>query len=156
LRVRHGKRQDSKGFLKLVDALAAYEKLDPPTREGKVRIVKDIFDRKLVRLLVAEAHGALVGYALYFYTYSSFLALPTLYLEDLFVLEDERGKGAGKALFMKCVELARRDGCGRMEWSVLTWNRSAIGFYEKLGAKRMDDWYVYRLDRRGLQSLTGD
>jgi len=92
-----------------------------------------------------------VGYALYFYTYSSFVAKPSLYLEDLFVLEEYRKGGVGFALFRRCVREAISKGCGRMEWAVLAWNEKAIKFYEKLGAKRLSDWYVYRLDERALQ-----
>ena len=154
MKVRQGKREDSRAFLGLVDALAAYEKLGPPTRAGKARLVRDIFDRKKVRLLVAEDGKKLVGYALYFFTYSSFLAKPTLYLEDLFVLESERGLGAGKALFRECVRLARKNGCGRMEWAVLTWNSPAIRFYEGMKAKRLSDWYVYRLDERAIDGIS--
>ena len=95
----------------------------------------------------------LVGYALYFYTYSSFLARPSLYLEDLFVLERYRRRGAGFALFRRCVEEAIKRRCGRMEWAVLTWNEKALEFYEKLGAKRLDDWYVYRLDEKSFSRV---
>lgn len=92
----------------------------------------------------------LVGYALYFYSYSSFLARPTLYIEDIFVLEKFRHSGIGLALLKKCAELAARRGCGRMEWSVLTWNKGAIDFYEKLGARRLEEWQTFRLDAKGI------
>lgn len=95
-----------------------------------------------------------VGYALYFYTYSSFLARPTLYLEDIFVLDEFRGSGIGRSLLLRCVKEATRRGCGRMEWSVLNWNRRAMKFYEALGAKRLAEWSVYRLDSRGLGRLS--
>ncbi len=113
----------------------------------------DIFDRKRLNLFVAESRKRIVGYALYFYTYSSFLALPTLYIEDLFVAEEERRSGIGRALFLKCASEAARRGCGRMEWSVLTWNTNAIRFYGKLGARRLDQWVVFRLDAKPLKKL---
>ena len=97
--------------------------------------------------------GKLVGYALYFYTYSSFLARKTLYLEDIFVLESHRGKGIGRDLFVRCVNEAKKNDCGRMEWAVLTWNKNAIEFYEKLGAKRMDEWYTYRLTKDSIDRI---
>ena len=115
-----------------------------------MRLIEDIFGKKKVNLLVAADGRRLVGYALYFYTYSSFVAKPTLYLEDLYVLDEYRKHGIGFSLFRKCVEIALEAGCGRMEWAVLTWNTKALKFYEKLGARRMSDWYVYRLDERAL------
>lgn len=148
--VRRGRKADSKQFVGLLLALADFERLEPPAEAGRRRVLRDVFDKKRVRLFVAARGDKLLGYALYFYTYSSFLAKPTLYLEDLFVLEEHRKEGVGFALFRKCVDEAVARGCGRMEWSVLTWNEKALRFYEKLGAKRLSDWYVYRLDEKGL------
>lgn len=94
----------------------------------------DVFRRKRINLIVAAEEKRLIGYALYFFTYSSFLAKPSLYLEDLFVLGEYRKRGVGFALFRRCVDEAVSNGCGRMEWAVLTWNQKALGFYERLGA----------------------
>lgn len=135
-------------------ALAEFEHLEPPSADGQKRIIADIFEKKRLNLFVAPAQGELVGYALYFYTYSSFLARPTLYLEDLFVLEEHRKKGLGFALFIRCVDEAVKQGCDRMEWAVLGWNRKAIGFYEKLGARRLDEWHFYRLTRDELRQVS--
>jgi len=153
--IRRAKRQDSKGIIELLVALANYEKLEPPDQESRKRIIRDIFSKKMLRSFVASEKGSgkLVGYALYFFTYSSFLARPTLYLEDIFVLEEHRKKGLGRDLFIKCVSEAEKEGCGRMEWSVLTWNKNAIDFYEKLGAKRLDEWYYYRLTADTITAL---
>ncbi|HXW94332.1 MAG TPA: GNAT family N-acetyltransferase [Nitrososphaerales archaeon] len=148
--VRKGRRTDAEQFVGLVLALAEFEHLDPPSMEGRKRLVSDIFRRRKINLLVASDGRRLLGYALYFYTYSSFVAKPTLYLEDLFVLEEYRKLGIGFSLFRRCVEIALAEGCGRMEWAVLTWNSKALRFYEKLGARRMSDWYVYRLDEKAL------
>lgn len=153
--IRKGKRADSEPFLRLLDELADFEHLEPPTREGKERIVQDIFEKKRVNLLVALSGKKQVGYALYFYTYSSFLARPTLYIEDLFVLEDHRRQGLGLALFRRCAEEATKQGCGRMEWSVLDWNKKAIDFYEGLGARRLKEWQVFRLTRDKFASAAG-
>jgi GNAT superfamily N-acetyltransferase len=149
--IRAGRSSDSEGFVRLVLALAEFEKLAPPSPAGRRRLVEDVFRKKRIRLFVAADGEKLVGYALYFYTYSSFVAKPSLYLEDLFVLEEYRKGGVGFALFRRCVREAIAKGCGRMEWAVLTWNEKAIKFYEKLGAKRLSDWNVYRLDERALQ-----
>ncbi|MGP8124785.1 MAG: N-acetyltransferase family protein [Nitrososphaerales archaeon] len=151
--VRRGRRADSAGFLKLLLALAEFEHLEPPSVDGQRRIISDIFEKKRLSLFVALDRGKLVGYALYFYTYSSFLARPTLYLEDLFVLEEHRNKGLGFALLLRCIDEAVKQDCGRMEWAVLGWNKKAIGFYEKLGAKRLTGWHFYRLTRDELKRV---
>ncbi len=149
--IRKATRSDSKSFLKLISAFAKFEDKEPPDEKARNRIIRDIFEKKLARLLVAASGRKLIGYALYFYTYSSFTARPTLYLEDLFVLEDTRRRGLGKALFTKCVEEAINHGCNKMEWAVLPWNRNAIDFYEKLGAKKLD-LLAYELDLSALKS----
>ena len=153
-RVRRGRRSDARKFLDLVQALAEFEHLAPPNSEGRKRIVSDIFDKKRLHLFVALEEKEPVGYALYFFSYSSFLARPTLYLEDLFVLEGHRKKGLGSGLFARCADEAVKQGCGRMEWSVLDWNRKAVQFYERLGAKRLEEWHYYRLTKDQLESLT--
>jgi len=130
----------------LIVGLARFEHLRPPNTKARARLVRDIFDRKLVHVLVARAGKRLVGYALYFYTYSSFLAKPTLYLEDIFVSAQARGTGVGEALFESCLREARGYGCGRMEWQVLEWNKPAMRFYKKLGAERVGDLILYRHD----------
>jgi GNAT superfamily N-acetyltransferase len=151
--VRSARKSDADQFIELVLALAKFEKLEPPSSAGRRRLVDDVFVKKRVRLLVADVSHRLVGYALYFYSYSSFVAKPTLYLEDLYVLEEYRRLGVGFSLFRRCVEQAISDGCGRMEWAVLTWNEKAIRFYEKLGAKRMTEWHTYRLDESSLRKI---
>ncbi|HUH82726.1 MAG TPA: GNAT family N-acetyltransferase [Nitrososphaerales archaeon] len=151
--IRGGRREDKAGFIGLVRALAEFEKLEPPSPSGRRRLVEDVFRKKRIRLFVAADGEKLVGYALYFFTYSSFLARQSLYLEDLFVLEDYRKRGVGGALFRRCVREAVSRRCGRMEWAVLTWNEKAITFYERLGAKRLSDWHVYRLDERALSKV---
>ncbi len=108
-----------------------------------------------IHAFLGEYEGFAAGYAFVFETYSSFLALPTLYLEDLFVLPAFRGKKLGYALFTAMVAEAYRRGCGRMEWSVLDWNRLAIDFYETLGAKELKEWRVYRLLRTDMEQIIG-
>lgn len=138
----------------MLAALADFEHLEPPSPEGKRRIIEDIFEKKRVGLLVGLSGKEHVGYALYFYTYSSFLARPTLYIEDLFVLREHRKRGVGLALLRHLAEEASKHECGRMEWSVLDWNRKAIAFYEKLGARRLKEWYVFRLPKAKFGSVS--
>ena len=146
---------DLTAFLGLVEALAHYESLEPPDERAKERLGRDaLSDPPLFRTLLAELSGRAVGYAIIFDTYSTFLALPTLYLEDLFVLPDARGQGVGAALFRACALDAHRRGCGRMEWQVLAWNDLAIGFYEHLHALPLhESWRCYRLEGEALNRL---
>ncbi len=151
--IRRATRKDSTAFLDLLVGLAKFEHLDPPDAASKRRIIRDVFEKKRANLFLAVTGKRPVAYALYFYTYSSFLARPTLYLEDIFVQDEFRGKGIGLALFLTCVKEAVKQGCGRMEWSVLTWNDNAMEFYEKLGATRLNDWCVYRLTSDAMAHL---
>src|SRR6266581_2248631 len=107
--IREATRADAKAVVDLIIGLAQFERLEPPDPKAKDKLTKDIFDKKLARVIVASIGGKLVGYALYFYTYSSFLAQPTLYLEDIFVSEQNRREGVGNALFMSCVLEAARN-----------------------------------------------
>ena len=153
--IRRARSQDSGAFLLLVKALAKFEKLEPPSPTAARRLIRDTFStKKKLNLLLAFSDGKPAAYALYFFTYSSFLARPTLYLEDIFVLEEFRRKKIGKRMFLTLVREAKRIGCGRMEWAVLAWNKNAIKFYENVGAKRLNEWHYYRLDQRALESLS--
>ena len=153
--IRKARKTDAEQFVGLVLGLAEFEKLAPPSEAGRRRLVDDVFRKKKANLFVAAKGSELVGYALYFYTYSSFVARPSLYLEDLFVLPEHRRDGVGFSVFRRCVDEAMSKGCGRMEWAVLGWNVKAIKFYERLGARRLSDWQVYRLDERALRRLPG-
>jgi GNAT superfamily N-acetyltransferase len=154
--IRPATPDDADTFLVLVDQLADYEKLDRPSPEARGRLVADAFGpRQRISVFLGELNGTAVSYAIVLETYSSFLALPTLYLEDLFVVPDARRHGIGGAFFRFLAGEAVRRGCGRMEWVVLDWNELAIGFYDKLGARRMTEWYTYRLHAEQLQEIAG-
>lgn len=145
---------DMESLFSLIEGLAAYEKLPPPDASARRRLKDDLFGpRPRIEAFIAKWGGKGVGYAIIFESYSSFLALPTLYLEDIFVLPDFRGKGAGIALFRMIVEEAHRRGCGRMEWAVLDWNQVAIDFYKRLGATHLKEWNLYRLSRQDMESF---
>lgn len=143
MKIRPYRKADARDFLGLVRELALYEKLKPPTPAAGRRMVGDIGRR--IHVLLAEEAGVAVGYAIYLFTYSSFLARPTLYLEDVYVRPAQRGKGVGKAFFQALFRAAKRERCGRMEWTVLNWNKPAIRFYDKLGARPLKEWTTYRL-----------
>ena len=154
IQIRPATASDADAWLSLVDALADYEKLARPDAEARQRLLLAAFgEQPRTEVYLAESEGRVVGYAITLFTYSSFLALPTLYLEDLFVLESHRGQGAGYRLFTHCMEEAYRRGCGRMEWQVLDWNRPAIEFYEKLGARQIKEWLPYRMVREDMEAL---
>ena len=152
--VRRATSADAQTVLTLIDALADYEKLACPTSDAKQRLLNDMFGAKpRVDVFLGEYEGTPAGYAFVFETYSSFLALPTLYLEDLFVLPEYRNKKVGYALFTAMVDEAHRRGCGRMEWTVLDWNQLEIDFYQRLGATHMKEWQLYRLLRGDMEKI---
>ena len=143
MKIRPYEKRDAKDLVALIRALATYENLKPPTDAAAKRLLADIGKR--IRVLLAEVDGRPVGYAIYLFTYSSFLARPTLYLEDVFVLPEHRRGGIGGRFFEELNKQARREKCGRMEWVVLDWNKPAHNFYLKLGAKPLDNWVTYRM-----------
>jgi GNAT superfamily N-acetyltransferase len=154
--VRAATRSDAESLLALVDALADYEQLPRPGSAARARLAEDAFGaHQRIEVLLALDDGRPVGYALFFETYSSFLALPTMYLEDLFVHPDARGARHGYRLFQSVAALAAQRGCGRMEWNVLKWNQLARDFYERLGAEPLADWQMYRLEGQHLQRVAG-
>jgi GNAT superfamily N-acetyltransferase len=157
IEVRRALPEQADILLALIRGLAEYEKLTPPDEAAQGRLVRDIFgERPRLEAYLVWVDGRAAGYALTLETYSSFLALPTLYLEDIFVLPEFRGCGAGKALFRALVREARDRGCGRMEWVVLDWNRPAIEFYERHGARPLQDWITMRLTREQLEAMETD
>lgn len=146
IKIRKAKRSDAKDFIRLINELAEFEKLTPPDKAAVKRLKRDAFSKKaIIKVLLAEYQNEIAGYAIYFFTYSSFLARKTLYLEDIYISEKYRGKGIGKEFFKKLIGTAVKNDCGRMEWVVLDWNINAIKFYEKLGAKHLQEWKTYRL-----------
>jgi GNAT superfamily N-acetyltransferase len=154
LEIRRARPDEAQQLLDLIRGLAEYEKLTPPDDAAQQRLVRDIFGpRPRLDAFLVFAGGRAAGYALVLETYSSFFALPTLYLEDIFVLPEFRGCGAGKALFRTMVREARDRGCGRMEWVVLDWNAHAQDFYRRHGAEPLNDWITMRLTREQIDAL---
>ena len=132
-------------FLGLINKLAEYENLAPPDEEAKRRLRRDcLFDKPKYQAFIGTVGDEYVSYVIFFFTYSSFLALSTLFLEDIFVLEKYRRQGVGKRMFDFLKETAKREGCGRIEFTVLKWNKLAQEFYEKNKAQRLE-WFLYRL-----------
>ena len=152
--IRPATDADTALILTFIHALADYERLSPEVSATETQLRATLFPAAgapVAHCMLAFADGAAAGFALYFYNYSTFLAKPGLYLEDLFVKTEFRNRGIGKALLLHLAKLANARGCGRMEWSVLDWNQPAIKFYERLGARRMREWQICRLAGPALE-----
>lgn len=152
--IRLATRADVAEVLRLIRALAEYEKLAHEVVATEAGLRETLFGaRPAAEVLLAESDGRVVGLALFFQNYSTFLGRPGLYLEDLFVEPAHRGQGVGKTLLRAVARLAVARGCGRLEWAVLDWNTPAIGFYKSLGARPMSDWTVFRVSGGALTRL---
>jgi GNAT superfamily N-acetyltransferase len=151
IRIAPARREDVPAILRLIEALAEYEKLTHQMVATEADLLDAIFgERAAVEVVLAFAEhspspSSPIGFALFFHNFSTFLGRPGLYLEDLFVVPEWRGRGVGRRLLTYLAQLAVERHCGRMEWSVLDWNEPALGFYRRLGASVMDDWRLCRL-----------
>lgn len=140
-------------IFQLIREIAIYEKmLDEVTSSPEI-IAETLFEKRAGRALVLEVDGKAQGYAIFFTTVSTFTGRTGMYLEDLFVREDMRGLGLGKALLLSVARIAHEEGCARMEWQCLDWNEPSLRFYQSLGAKRLDCWVLHRLDAEGIAAL---
>lgn len=155
--IRFAERRDVPVIAELIRALSRYEKLEHEVTMTEELIDKTLFGpRPYAETLLAEENGRAIGFALFFHNFSTFLAQPGIYLEDLYVMEEHRSKGVGRALLERLAAIAVERDCGRLEWAVLDWNTDAIGFYKRLGAKPNSDWTVYRLTGEPLRTLAGE
>ena len=158
LDIRAATAADVPLILDFIRGLAEYERMLDQVETTEELLRASLFPGSggapAAHCVIGSVDGTPAGFALYFFNYSTFLGRPGLYLEDLFVKPEHRGAGLGKALLLHLAALARARGCGRMEWSVLDWNEPAIGFYESLGAKRLLDWQICRLDAAALERLS--
>ncbi len=151
--VRFAGEADCQLILEFIRALAVFEKMADQVTATVEGLRQSLFVKRQVEVIIAEYAGRPVGFALFFENYSTFLGQANMYLEDLFVNEDCRGKGFGKALFQCLAALAVRRGYRRIDWWCLDWNRKAVDFYLALGARAEDEWTVYRLQGEALERL---
>jgi GNAT superfamily N-acetyltransferase len=153
-RLRSAARDDVPVIAELIRGLARFEKLEHEVVMTEDLLAAALFgERPYAEVVLADDDGRPVGFALFFHNFSTFLGRPGIYLEDLFVLPEQRGQGIGRMLLEHLARLAVERGCGRLEWAVLDWNRDAIQFYERLGARPNSDWTVYRLAGEALTDL---
>ena len=152
--IRHAVESDVHLILSFIKELADYEKLSHEVLATEEEFRQNLFgEKKFAEVVIGEYNSEPVGYALYFYNFSTFLGKPGLYLEDLYVKQEVRGKGFGKALLAYLARLAVDQKCGRFEWAVLDWNEPSINFYESLGASLMKEWIITRVDGDNLLKL---
>lgn len=152
--IRKAKPEDTETIFNLIYKLAVYEKLENDVTTTVEELRTNIFEKNYAEVLIAEENEKPVGFALYFHNFSTFVGKPGIYLEDLFVEPEMRGKGYGKALLVELAKIAKERNCGRLEWAVLDWNKPSIEFYKSLGAKPMEEWTVFRLDKNGIKILS--
>ncbi len=152
--IRPGRAADTPLVLEFIRKLAEYEQLTHEVSASEAQLREMLFgERSYAEVLIGEEEGRPVGFALFFHNFSTFAGRPGLYLEDLFVNPEDRGKNYGKALMVELARLAVERGCARFEWSVLNWNEPSIEFYKSLGAQPMHQWTVFRLDGKSLENL---
>ena len=157
IRIRKATEKDTPIIYSLIKEIAGYEKLSHEVTATEEKIRETLFGNKsYAEVIIAEYENEPVGQALFFHNYSTFLAQPGIYLEDLFVRPNFRSKGIGKALLKSLVKIAKERNCGRVEWVVLNWNKSAIDFYKSFGAVPMDEWTTYRLTSDKYENLLND
>jgi GNAT superfamily N-acetyltransferase len=152
--IREATEADVPLILQFIRDLAEYERLADRVTATEEMIRRTLFGNpRFAEVLIAEEDGAPAGFALFFHNYSTFLGQPGIYLEDLFVREEMRGRGIGKALLGRLARTARERGCGRVEWAVLNWNAPSIAFYRSIGAVSLDDWMIMRLTGDALEAM---
>jgi GNAT superfamily N-acetyltransferase len=156
LNLRFADETDVETILGLIRGLADYERLSHEVRADAATLRRSLFGaRPVAEVVIAEVDGTPVGFTLFFHNFSTFLGLPGIYIEDLYIEPAWRGNGIGRALLSDVARLAKERGCGRLEWAVLDWNEPALSFYKKLGARPLDDWTIFRVTGSALDELCG-
>ena len=151
--IRNAEESDVKLILQFIKGLGEYEKLSHQVVATEEKLRKTLFEQKIAEVIIGEYGSKPVGFALFFHNYSTFLGQAGIYLEDLFIIPEMRGKGFGKTMLKHLAKLAVERDCGRLEWACLDWNEPSICFYKGLGAKALEDWTVYRVTGETLQEM---
>lgn len=153
LKIRFAQPNETSIILSFIQKLATYEKLEHEVIATQETLYESLFVRQEAEVIFAEESDEIVGFALFFHNFSTFVGRKGLYLEDLFVLPEKRGKGYGKALLQHLAQIALQRNCGRMEWVCLDWNQPSIQFYKSIGAEPMEDWTIYRLTETAMKNF---
>lgn len=153
MEIRKACPKDVPQILEFIKGIARYEKMENEVVATENMLHEWLFQKEVAEVVFAEEDGKAVGFALYFHNFSTFVGKAGIYLEDLYVFPEHRGKGYGKALFLHLAKTALERGCGRMEWVCLNWNQPSIDFYRSMGAISLDDWKTYRLTEDALKEL---
>lgn len=151
--VRYAERRDVSEIRRLIEALAEYEKMPECCLATDEKLEQSIFDRGEAKVLMAEYDGVIVGFALYYYTYSTWMANKGIHLDDLFVYPEYRGKGIGKKLLTTLADIACKENCSRFEWWCLDWNTPSIEFYRSMGASSLDGFMIFRAADKALEEM---
>lgn len=152
--IRFAEDKDVPLILKFIRGIAEYEKMLEQVVATEELLREWVFEKQSAKVIIGELDGVPVGFSLFFHNFSTFMGRAGLYIEDIFVWPEYRGKGFGKALFLYLAKLAHDEGCGRMEWCCLDWNQPSIDFYRSMGACSMDEWSTYRLTKEQLKELS--
>ncbi len=153
IKIRKAVREDAALILEFIRGIARYEKMENEVEATVELLEQQLFDHQRAEVIFAMEDNKEVGFALFFHNFSTFVGKSGIYLEDLYVYPEYRGRGYGKALFLELVRIANERGCGRMEWVCLNWNKSSIDFYRSMGAVSLDEWKTYRLTKEALLAL---
>lgn len=154
MKIRYAKQEDVSIVLSLIKELAAYEKMSDEVVATEALLSQWLFEKKIAEVMLLESENRIIGFALYFYNYSTFVGRGGIYLEDIYIQPAYRGRGYGKSVFYHLAKIAREQGLGRIEWSCLNWNTPSIEFYHSLGAVKKDDWLLFRLQGQALKALS--
>lgn len=152
--IRKATKNDAKVIIEMINELALYEKLANEVKIDESIFISHIFEKELAKALVAVSGSEIVGYAIFFYSFSTFLGRAGIYLEDLYVRKEFRGQGIGMKFIKTLAEICEKEGFGRLEWECLDWNESSIKFYESLGAKRQSGWLKFRMSREEIEKIS--
>lgn len=152
-KIRKATREDTPLVLQFIKELAEYEKMSEDVFATEEILEESLFDKKTAEVIFGEYKGEAVGFALFFHNFSTFVGRPGLYLEDIFIRSEARGKGFGKIIFAYLANLAKERNCGRMEWVCLDWNTPSIEFYKSIGAIPMDEWTIYRAEENTFKKM---
>ncbi len=153
-KLRFANKNDVPLILSFIKELAAYEKMEDEVVASEDILMQSLFKRKAAETIIGEYKGEPVGFVVFFHNFSTFLGKPGLYIEDIYVKPEMRGKGFGKTMFLFMAKLAVERDCGRMDWSCLDWNEPSIDFYKSMGAVAMDEWTIYRIHGDTLKDLS--